>query len=80
MSTTVQKWGNSLGIRIPKIYAKKVNIKQGDLVDIEADSEKLVIKPDRRKRLDLKDLVSKINEENIHNEADFGDRAGREIW
>lgn len=80
MSTTVQKWGNSLGIRIPKIYANKLKIKRGDLVNIEVEDEKLVIKPEHGKKHGLKDLVSKINDDNVHNAIDFGTPAGKEIW
>jgi antitoxin MazE len=79
MVTKVQKWGNSLGIRIPKFYAQKVKIESGSTIDIEIEDEKLIIKPGRHS-YKLKDLVSKINNKNIHSEVDTGNQVGKEIW
>jgi len=79
MVTKVQKWGNSLGIRIPKIYAGKIKIKSGDSIDIEIKDERLILKPVKHSYR-LKDLVSQINNKNIHSEIDTGNQVGKEIW
>jgi hypothetical protein len=45
MKTVVQKWGNSLGIRIPSLYVKEFDLKNGSSVEIIEESGKLVIVP-----------------------------------
>ena len=45
MQTVVQKWGNSLGIRIPALYTKDLELKNGSTVDISEEEGKLVIIP-----------------------------------
>ncbi|HOF34229.1 MAG TPA: AbrB/MazE/SpoVT family DNA-binding domain-containing protein [Spirochaetota bacterium] len=77
MEIVVKKWGNSLGLVIPKVIAKDFNLKDGSSVEIENNEGNIVISP---KRINLKDMISGINSENIHDEADFGQTSGKEIW
>ena len=79
METRVQKWGNSLAVRIPNSYAKDINLNEGTVVDIYQEEEKLIVKP-KQKESALKDLLSRVSEDNIHNEIDTGDNVGKEIW
>ena len=80
MDTKIQKWGNSLALRIPKIYAKNTNIEQDTFVDISVEDGKLIITP-KNEPLDLLDtLLAQITEENIHGEIDTGPSVGLEIW
>lgn len=79
METKVQKWGNSLAVRIPNSYAKDINLKQGSLINILKDNDKIIIKPKREKPR-LSDLLSQITEENLHEEIDTGKNVGKEIW
>jgi len=80
MVTKIQKWGNSLGLRIPKSFAKDAGVEEGSPVDISIDGDKLVIQPVRPSKYELKDLVSQIREDNIHDEIPTGDPVGREVW
>ncbi|MEJ2719762.1 MAG: AbrB/MazE/SpoVT family DNA-binding domain-containing protein [bacterium] len=80
MVTKIQKWGNSLGLRIPKSFAKDAGVEEGSFVDISIDGNKLVIQPVRPSKYVLKDLVSRIREDNIHDEIPTGDSVGREVW
>lgn len=80
MVTKIQKWGNSLGLRIPKSFAKEAGVEEGSAVDISIDGERLVIQPVRSPAYKLRDLVSEIREDNLHNEIPTGDRVGREVW
>lgn len=73
----VQKWGNSLGIRIPKAMAMKVGLEEGTEIDFNIDDDKIIIK---RKTRNLQELLSKITPDNIHEEISTGDAEGREIW
>jgi len=80
MKSTVQKWGNSLAIRIPKSFANEINLSQGAEIDLVLFDNKIQIEPTKKKKLTLSDLLSKVTEENIHQEIDIGDPVGKEIW
>jgi antitoxin MazE len=80
MKTRVHKWGNSLAIRIPKSFAMETNIKDGSTVDLNVVKGNLVARPLGEEEYTLKQLVAKINKDNLHRETDTGDAAGEEIW
>lgn len=80
MVTKVQKWGNSLGLRIPSAYAQEVGVEEGAPVDVFVEGDRIVIQPLRAKQYALKDLVSRVREDNIHEEIPTGDPRGREVW
>jgi antitoxin MazE len=53
MTTTVQKWGNSLGIRVPKEVAEQVDLKKGSKIEFDTNNGVLTIRtvrPVRRRR------------------------------
>lgn len=77
MEIIVKKWGNSIGVRIPRIMAKDLNIKDGTPVEIKDSNGSIIISP---KKYMLDDLLSQINNSNIHSELDFGASMGKEIW
>jgi antitoxin MazE len=80
MKAVVQKWGNSLAVRIPKAVAEGASVHQGSSIDISVDATgKMVLKP-VKKRYSLKELVDKITPRNLHPEADFGKPMGGEVW
>ena len=80
MPTTVQKWGNSLGIRLPKAIAEQVNLADGTEVEFETSNGILTIRPARRRRRKYKlaDLLAQMKGPNPHGEM-FGKPVGREI-
>ncbi len=80
MQTRIQKWGNSLALRIPKSFALNVNIKQNELVDLTVDKGKIVIKPIAEKEYSLEELLEGVSENNLHGEFDTGAPTGKEIW
>jgi antitoxin MazE len=77
MQTVVQKWGNSLGIRIPSVYAKEFELKNGSFVDIREEEGKIVIIP---KRNSLDELLEKVTDENNHESIETGISVGNEAW
>jgi antitoxin MazE len=79
MNARVQKWGNSLAVRIPKSVASEAGLKQGAPVEISVDGGRVIVAP-RRDSYVLKDLVAGITAENRHDAADFGKPFGRETW
>lgn len=79
METKIQKWGNSLGLRIPKAFAKEAGVEAGSAVDISLEGGNLVIKPKVR-RYKLSDLLEDVTSENLHEAVDFGPPTGNEAW
>lgn len=79
MITTVQRWGNSLAIRIPKPFAVETDLQENSEVDIALDGDRIVVSP-ARKEWRLGDLVKAISPQNLHRETSWGDSAGREVW
>ncbi|OPY11271.1 MAG: Antitoxin MazE [Syntrophaceae bacterium PtaB.Bin038] len=80
MKARMQKWGNSLAIRIPKAFATEVGLKEESEVDVSLKSGKLVVAPVEKPGATLKRLLAKITEENVHGEVDAGPATGRESW
>lgn len=80
MVTRVVKWGNSLGIRIPKSFAIETGIDEGGDVDITMEGDSIVIRPIKPARFTLSGLVSMVRDDNLHEEILTGDAIGREIW
>ena len=80
MRSKVQLWGNSLALRIPKYIANQMNINNGSNVDISLEEEKIIVKPIKDKNESLEYYLTRINENNIHNEVAFGEPSGGEVW
>ena len=80
MQVKVQKWGNSLAIRIPKSFAKQISVEEGSLLDLSTIEGKLVGEPMKGNEYSLEQLLSGVTDENIHKEIDTGSAAGKEIW
>jgi len=77
MQTVVQKWGNSLGIRIPSLYVKEFNLRNGNSVEITEENGKIVILPPKKY---LEDLLKMVTNENKHNAIETGASIGNEEW
>ena len=80
MNTTVQKWGNSLAVRIPRSVAKDIRLHQGSVVDIALIAGKIVVKPRRRQHYTLAQLLRGVTKRNRHAARDWGGRVGQEVW
>jgi antitoxin MazE len=77
MQGQVARWGNSLGIRIPKDIAGRVGITEGAKVDIEAQGSQVVISV-AKPRYRLAELLAGMRPEDMRDVFDWGDDAGRE--
>ncbi|MGP1576183.1 MAG: AbrB/MazE/SpoVT family DNA-binding domain-containing protein [Treponema sp.] len=77
MQTIVQKWGNSLGFRIPSLWAKDNDIKSGSTVEVLIEKGKIVIFPQKKS---LDDMLALVTEENMHSEVSTGYAVGKEEW
>ncbi len=80
MVTKVQKWGNSLGMRIPKSFAEEVSVSEGSTVDLSVSNGALVIRPVAPPRYELSSLLEGVTAENLHGEIPTGEAKGRESW
>jgi len=80
MRVQIQKWGNSLALRIPKPFAEDADVKKGTVVDLSVSEGRLVAAPLRKKKVTLKQLLAKVNRGNLHGEVDSGSPVGRESW
>src|SRR5947209_18937836 len=79
MVVQIQKWGNSLAVRIPKQLAKEAKLEEGSEVNLHEEAGKLIL--DRVEQdPSLTELLSRITPDNLHDEADFGSPRGKEIW
>ena len=80
MRTAIQRWGNSLALRIPRTYAAETCLAEGSEVELSLKAGALVVRPIRRKRHSLSALLSRITTENPHDSVDTGQAVGREAW
>ncbi len=80
MRTQIQKWGNSLALRIPKSFATESSIEEGSLVDMSIIEGRLIIEPISEPTYTLEELLAGITKENIHAEVDTGIPTGKEVW
>ena len=70
MITKIQKWGNSLGVRIPKPLAEDAGVKEGMMVDIKQTDRRLIVTPVKSKDPKLSELLRKVTKKNLHTEID----------
>ncbi|KAA0254356.1 AbrB/MazE/SpoVT family DNA-binding domain-containing protein [Acidobacteria bacterium ACD] len=80
MHSKVQKWGNSLALRIPKAFALEIGLSEDAAVDVSVRQGHLVVAPLKSPTYALADLVSGISRRNVHAEAELGPAQGREVW
>ena len=79
MTATIQKWGNSLALRLPRAVAEQIHVREGAAVKLEVQDGTLRIESSRpRYRLD--ELLKKVKPANLHAETDWGAPKGGEIW
>jgi antitoxin MazE len=80
MKTRVQKWGNSLALRIPKSFAAEAGLQENAPVELSLVEGKLVIQPVVPQPPTLEDLLRGVTDQNLHGEWDTGPAVGREVW
>jgi antitoxin MazE len=87
MQTTVVKWGNSQGVRIPKIFLQNINISENELVDVILEDERIIIKKaGSKKHKTIKERLAEFygvySDQNYmpQQEIGWGKPAGKEIW
>ena len=79
MRTKVQKWGNSLAVRIPKPFAEGAGLQPSSEVEVSLEKGEVRLSP-VRPRWNLKRLLSGVTRKNVHREVETGPAVGREVW
>ena len=80
MRGRIQKWGNSLALRIPKSFAAEIGLGQNSSIQLMIKEGTLVVTPEREPQWRLEELLEKVTEANIHREWETGSAEGDEIW
>ena len=80
MRKRVQKWGNSLALRIPKAFATEIGLQRNSPVEVSLVNGQLVIVPVVEPVLTLEYLLAQVTEHNLHGEIDTGPAVGKEVW
>lgn len=80
MNATVQKWGNSLALRIPSAVAKDIQLRQGSEIELTVENGRMIVKPAKKRKPSLARLLKGVTKENSHPEQDWGAPLGREAW
>ena len=80
MKTAVQRWGNSLALRIPRAFATETRISEGSKVELSLKSGALVVRPIQRNRHSLAALLKRVTPANRHESMSTGYPVGQEVW
>jgi antitoxin MazE len=80
MRARVQRWGNSLALRIPKAFATETGLESGSEVELTLDDGRLIVTPLAPTSYDLDELLAQVTPENLHGEVDTGSSVGDEAW
>ena len=81
MQATIQKWGNSQGIRIPKAFLEALGMMENDLVELSRVDDNIVIKKVKKEtELTLDDIFEGYEGEVAAEEYDWGSPVGKEVW
>ncbi len=81
MQTTIQKWGNSQGIRIPKAFLDALGMMENDIVELSRVNDNIVItKVKSEKALTLEDIFNNYDGKSVAEEFDWGSPVGEEVW
>lgn len=78
MRTQIQRWGNSLAVRIPKVFANQLGVGENTPVELNVVDGVLTVRVNSD--LTLEQLLADITDENLHGEIDTGPAVGAEVW
>ena len=78
MNVQITKWGNSLGLRLPRALADQIGVGEGQKVKVTAEGSRLIVEA-VAPRYSLDDLLANMTPETAHAAFEWGDEVGREI-
>ena len=79
MTAIVQKWGNSLAVRLPKAVAEQIEASEGVELEMKVVENALILKT-AKERYSLSELIGGVTAKNVHSEFDWGKPKGKEAW
>lgn len=79
-TATIQRWGNSQGIRIPKFILEQINLDANSDVSITVKDDSIIIKKATKKHITLAERFANYTGETPSGEYDWGEPQGEEIW
>lgn len=80
MKAKIQRWGNSLAVRIPKAFAEEVGLKNDSSIEMRLVKGGLLLEPSSVWAPSLDELLADVTESNVHDEVDTGPAQGLEAW
>jgi len=80
MQARVQKWGNSLAVRIPKSFASQSHLGQNSVVEMSVENGKIILLPILEQETTLTQLLEGVTTENLHSETKTATAVGQEAW
>jgi len=80
VKSKVQRWGNSLAVRIPKTFAEEVGLKDNSPIELRLFKGGLLLEPSSTWAPSLADLLDGVTDDNLHGEVDTGPAQGAEVW
>lgn len=81
MRARVQRWGNSLAVRIPLAFRRELHLQPDSTVDMTVESGRLVLVPVRESTVPtLTQLIERVTDENRHTDIGTGEPLGHEAW
>jgi antitoxin MazE len=80
MKTHVQKWGNSLALRIPKSFATEAGLRPNAAVELSLVDGALLVQPIAPQPPTLEELLRGVTDDNLPGEWETGPAVGKEVW
>ena len=80
MNATIQKWGNSLAVRLHKAVVREAELDNGSEVDISVQDGQVILKRANKTQYKLDELLKGVTKKNLHPEVDWGRPVGKEVW
>lgn len=80
MYTTIQKWGNSQAVRLPKGLLEVASLQENDKVELIAEPDCIIIKHAGKKHITLAERVADYNGDYSCYESDTDKPQGKEVW
>lgn len=80
MEARLQKWGNSMGIRIPSQMLKKIGLKENDEIELTLEDNKIMITKAKNGKISLKERFDHYHGENLAKNFSWDESRGNEIW
>jgi len=80
MYTTIQKWGNSQAVRLPKGLLEDAAMRENDRVEIKVENGCIIISRINKKHKTIEERLADYNDDYRGTEWDTGNPRGKEVW